>query len=467
MTSIKEKYKEKRKNVKPRSVTAQYVVLFSSLLLLTNIILGIVMYNQSRATVLELVRKNMLSISNTAAELMEGDIIGSFTAEDVGSPEWQEVIKSLSVFQKNNDIEYIYTVRPTGNGNFEFLVDPDPVNPGEIGEEVVVTDALLKAGSGTASVDREPAQDEWGNFYSSYSPVFDSEGNVAAIVGVDFDANWYEAQVREHMKPAIIIILFFVFLCSLIVFTFSRRMLLRVRLLNSQLSEMAVNVDELITQLSTEEHIMLDANPGMYAEINEYHSEFSGEGDEIEMLSSRLQDMQEEISLYKSFAHARACTDALTGVRNTTAYTEVKENINQEISAGKADFAIILFDINYLKKINDHYGHAAGDEVIRGAGHLIAEAFGHFATFRVGGDEFLVLEESISEDEIKSKLALLESGVSQFNSGSSFGTLSLSTGYAFFLPEQDSSVREVFIRADEAMYSNKEIMHRSLNLQQL
>jgi diguanylate cyclase (GGDEF)-like protein len=341
-------------------------------------------------------------------------------------------------------------------------VDPDPVNPGEIGEEVVVTDALIKAGSGTASVDTEPAQDEWGNFYSSYSPVFDSEGNVAAIVGVDFDANWYEAQVREHMKPAIIIIMFFVFLCALIVFTFSRRMLLRVRLLNSQLSEMAVNVDELITQLSTEEHIMLDANPEMYTGINESHSEFSGEGDEIDMLSSRLQDMQEEISLYKSFAHARACTDALTGVRNTTAYTEIKESINRKIEAGNADFAIIIFDINYLKKINDQYGHAAGDEVIRGAGHMIAETFGPFATFRVGGDEFLVLEESITEEEIKAKLEKLEGLLAVFNKDRVSGMLSLSSGYAFFRPEEDHSVREVFIRADEAMYCNKEIMHRSL-----
>lgn len=467
MTSVKEKYTEKKRSKKPRSVTAKYVVLFSSLLLLTNIILGFVMYNQSRATVLDLVRKNMLSISNTAAELMEGDVLGSFTKEDVGSPEWQDVLKSLSVFQKNNDIEFIYTVRPAGDGTFGFLVDPDPVNPGEIGEEVVVTEALIKAGSGTASVDTEPAQDEWGNFYSSYSPVFDSEGNVAAIVGVDFDANWYEDQVREHMKPAIIIILFFLFLCALIVFIFSSRMLMRVRQLNSQLSEMAVNVDELITQLSTEEHIMLDANPELYAEIDEHHSDIPVESDEIGMLSSRLKDMQDEISLYKAFAHARACTDALTGVRNTTAYTELKDNINQKISAGEADFAIIIFDINFLKKINDHYGHAAGDEVIRGAGQLIAETFGHFATFRIGGDEFLVLEEYLKEDELKSKLTQLKNALDEFNSDNSFGTLSLSTGYAFFRLGQDQSVREVFNRADESMYINKEIMHRSTDLQQL
>ncbi|MBR0400828.1 MAG: diguanylate cyclase [Mogibacterium sp.] len=453
---------------KTRSVTYKYIMLFSALLLLTNMILGVVMYNQSRLTVRELVRKNMLSVSNTAAGLMDGDTLGSFTKDDVGSAEWQAVIDELSVFQTNNDIEFIYTVRRERSADgdkYVFVVDPDPENPGELGEEIVVTEAVVSAADGVASVDSEPAQDEWGYFYSAYSPVFDSKGKVSAIVGVDFDAAWYDAQIREHMKPAIYITAIFMLVCVAIVGLFSRKMLERLNMLNSKLSNLTVSVDELITELSTESNVWLNADTG--AEIGEKAERpatrnMNDNGDEIDVLSGRLQDMEEELKLYQAFAHVRACTDSLTGVRNTTAYTEIKDSLNRRISQESVSFAVIVFDINYLKKINDCYGHAAGDEVIRSAGRVIARAFGHAVTFRVGGDEFLVLDEAATVDGIEEKIKQLRESIDEYNAGRDEPKLSLSIGYSFYEPDQDKSVREVFVRADEAMYENKQTMHNKL-----
>ena len=456
------------KRKKTRSVTYKYILLVSILLVLTNMFLGVGMYNQSLLTVRDLVRKNMLSISNTAAGLMDGDMLGAFTEEDVGSAEWQSVIDELSVFQNNNDIEFIYTVRreSTADGDkYVFVVDPDPENPGELGEEIVVTAALISAADGTASVDNNAAQDEWGNFYSSYSPVFDSNGKVAAIVGVDFDAEWYEAQIREHMKPAIYITVIFVLVCVAIVVFFSRKMLERLSMLNSKLTDLTVSVDDLINELSTESNVWLSAETG--AELGEraeapFTRSRDDKGDEIDVLSGRLQDMEEELKLYQAFAHVRACTDSLTGVRNTTAYTEIKESLNKRIAEESVSFAMVIFDINYLKKINDSYGHAAGDEVIRSAGRLISRAFGHAVTFRVGGDEFLVLDETATEGVIEEKLKKLTALVDEYNAEREEPKLTLSTGYSFYDPAQDGSVREVFVRADEAMYENKKIMHSRL-----
>ena len=438
------------------SVTAKYVLLFSALLLMTNIILGVVMYNQSKSTVRELVRKNMLSIASTAAGLMDGDRLASFTEKDVDSPEWTQIKADLSVFKNNSDIEYIYTVRQEGENRYVFVIDPDPENPGELGEEVLVTDALISAGNGIASVDTQAAEDEWGNFYSSYSPVFGSDGKVAAIVGVDFDALWYEEQVREHMLPAVFIIIIFMAVCILIVVFFSQKMLERLHRLNARLSDLTVGVEDLIRELSMEAQVLDESRPEPAIEEKADDNET---GDEIEILNNRLQEMQNELKRYQGFAHARACTDALTGVHNTTAYTETQESLDKKIAEGTADFCVILFDINDLKKVNDNYGHIAGDEIIHGAAQSIASVFGHTETFRIGGDEFLAVAEEIPEEEVREKLVQLDQTIAAYNNGRGDAALSISIGVAAFRKGVDASFRDVFIRADETMYKEKQAFH--------
>ena len=128
------------------SLTTRYVVIVGVLLLAANIVLGIVMMSQSKAMMNTMIRKNMLDISNTAAALLDGDVMAALTADDVGTPKYQDISDKLLVFQNNVDIEFIYAVREVGPGRFVFTVDPDPVDPAQFGEEIVVTDALIEAG---------------------------------------------------------------------------------------------------------------------------------------------------------------------------------------------------------------------------------------------------------------------------------------------------------------------------------
>ena len=95
-------------------------------------------------------------------------------------------------------------MRDEGNDRFVFMVDPTLDDPGEFGEPVVTTEALKKAAKGTAAVDEEPYTDSWGRFYSSYTPVFDSKGNVVGIVVVDFSAKWYDDQIFKETGSIII-----------------------------------------------------------------------------------------------------------------------------------------------------------------------------------------------------------------------------------------------------------------------
>ncbi len=231
---------------KQTGLAVRLVVIISALLVGANLLLGMVLMANSSASMKTLMSNRMLDISNTAADMLDGDELEKLTAEDKGTPEYQRVNDTLAYFQDNIELKYIYCITDKGDGNFVFSVDPTIEDPGVFGEPVVYTDALFKASNGTPAVDDKPYTDEWGSFYSAYSPVFDSKGHVAGIVAVDFDAAWYDWQITKQA----LVIFFGCFVAMiigilLIVIT-SRRMR---KMITSDINEQA---HKMITALSSD-----------------------------------------------------------------------------------------------------------------------------------------------------------------------------------------------------------------------
>ena len=200
------------------SFTTRYVLAFGLLMLAANLVLAFIILYQSEEALKSLVNKNMLDVVRSAADLLDGDALAALTKEDVDGEVFRDIAKRMIVFQNHEDIRYIYAVRKVGDNRFVFTVDPDPKDPGIFGEEIVVTDALIQAGNGTAAVDSAPMADRWGNYYSAYCPVFGSDGKVAGSVGIDFDADWYKARIKEHTMSIAIITFLSVLIGGVVVF---------------------------------------------------------------------------------------------------------------------------------------------------------------------------------------------------------------------------------------------------------
>ena len=84
-----------------------------------------------------------------------------------------------------------------------------------------------------------------------------------------------------------------------------------------------------------------------------------------------------------------AMEDALTGLRNRTAFTYYEKEL---LSRQEGKCLFIHLDVNFLKKVNDTYGHAEGDRHIIAAANVIKNSFGEYGQcFRVGGDEFFAI----------------------------------------------------------------------------
>lgn len=443
-------------------LTTRYVVIVGLLLFAANVILGLVMMRQAENVMQTMIRKNMLDLSNTAAGLLDGDTLASFTEADVGSPVYNDQLSHLSVFQSKADIEFIYAVRKIDEDHYVFIMDADPVDPGAYGEEILVTRALVQAGRGVATVDDSPAEDRWGNFYSTYSPVFDSTGKVAAIVGIDFSAEWFEAELRSHTFSVGIVSILSVVFGAFVMVLITGKLRQKFKALEKELSVLAENVDQLTEEITSNQSYKesFGAAPPATAKTEAD----SDPGDELEALGSKIRAMQLELGRYIQYMRGQAYTDSLTRVGNTNAYQEEIRRLNEQIRDGSADFGIAVFDIDNLKIVNDLHGHACGDQIIRGAARIISGAFGKERTFRIGGDEFIAILPGMTAEEIEAKRPDIRSAVAAFNAEPDHpeAQLSLSMGSAACRPGEDQLFREVFVRADEAMYENKDVHHRRM-----
>ena len=166
--------------------------------------------------------------------------------------------------------------------------------------------------------------------------------------------------------------------------------------------------------------------------------------------------IKEEYNKRLENAQNRANIDALTGIRNKTAYVEFESKLNKTIAEkGWIQFAITIFDVNDLKTINDTLGHQAGDDYICEASKIICTKFKHSPVFRVGGDEFVAISQGEDYDNIEELLRYFtESNLEAMKTGD----IVIACGMSRY--NNEGSVAPVFKAADEQMYINKEYLKR-------
>lgn len=148
-----------------------------------------------------------------------------------------------------------------------------------------------------------------------------------------------------------------------------------------------------------------------------------------------------------------ARTDPLTGLLNRRAY----EDMRAEWGAGPFAGSVAVVDVNFLKRLNDVHGHAAGDAAIQ----LVARALrGHFRitdlVFRMGGDEFLVVLEGGRAAELAGRLVSVDGTLraSRLPGVPTPVDVVIAWGMADF--ETLAEFEPAIARADQAMYECKQ-----------
>ena len=163
---------------------------------------------------------------------------------------------------------------------------------------------------------------------------------------------------------------------------------------------------------------------------------------EIKSLTATLQEdnrLLQQISL----------TDALTGCRNRLSLRhDFPDYIEREL------FTMML-DVDDFKSINDQYGHDKGDIALEQTGKLLINTFGANHCYRYGGDEFLVICPGIELDEFHRKAESLMGNRPVIDVGNDTIQVSYSIGYSQGKPNDESTLRNMLILADNRLYQAK------------
>lgn len=145
-------------------------------------------------------------------------------------------------------------------------------------------------------------------------------------------------------------------------------------------------------------------------------------------------------------------TDALTGVFNRRKFQELIELEVQRAQRYGTGPAIVMFDIDHYKLINDCFGHQTGDEVLRGVAHLVqANVRRTDSLVRLGGDEFLILAPQINTQLALKMAEKLRVVVKRGRFRHLRVTISI--GVAQWRPGEDAG--SLLARADRALYRAK------------
>lgn len=184
--------------------------------------------------------------------------------------------------------------------------------------------------------------------------------------------------------------------------------------------------------------------------------------DEIGVLAESIRKISVELKDYIAHINEMAYTDAMTGCRNKAAYIEKVKELKRRIDEDMAEFTVFMFDVNGLKGVNDKFGHENGDQLIKDAAEIMKSVFRAEKVYRIGGDEFVVLEEKLDDEKTAGLMDEFDRQLSEFNhsSGTDDG-ISVSKGAASFDSKTDTSTDTVFARADKAMYRDKEHFYES------
>ena len=460
---MEEKIHEQKYKTSSLPAKLLLIVLFSSLFVSLSI--SLISYMLFKSGVTDDRIKTVDGINAIILNELNPYMIDEYISLGRSSKEYRDIEERFyGIKNSNPDIKYLYVykVEPDGchvvfdlNTLYEEGDKPGYIAPFDKNLTQSDIDDLI-AGRPLRPI---ISDDEYGYLLTLYKPLYDSSGKCRCYAVLDYSMDILTDYLRTFIIK--LIALFagcFVFILTLSMAFIENHIILPVNTMAYCAQNFSYDSLE-----SRKEHIEriegLQIKTGDEIE-NLYRSLLKTMENVVDYLENlhkakmQVADMQVKVFAMDRIAHK----DSLTGVKNKTSYVETIEILNRAIKEENPQFCIVMVDVNYLKRVNDTYGHERGNEYLINACRLVCSVFGEEHVYRVGGDEFVVIIEG-------EKVSLCKYFVGQFNAEMGrknanellepWEKVSAAVGVAFYEPGVDKSADEVFKRADKEMYENK------------
>ena len=414
--------------------------------------------------------KARLKYERLFAETYPGKVFGDDIEFEDLSPEVQEAYAIynheyyLLLFEKANEqfgLTYTYYFTPTGEGvDVMFVLDgvretKDDINLllGDVVDEPIEDHEKIweawntgKSPSGPESYDNE-----YGKTYAWYYPLY-IDGEKLGLIAAEVEIADYNRAIVANTISQLIVIAVILLLTSVIaLIAIDRRYITKISFLSQSVGRFAEDRDpeiaKEIRQKGTDELCVLsNQTSDMMMALDQYMNNLVKTTDELSHTKKQV-DIESEL----------ARKDTLTGIRNRNAYEEEVHRLTWRMQKDNIKFGFAVIDVNFLKLVNDTYGHEMGNITICKCCEIVCRIFAHSPVFRIGGDEFVVILENEDYDHIEELVQKFNTAIEKAD-GEPWEKVSAAIGYAVYNPDIDDCVENVFNRADKAMYLRKSEM---------
>ena len=371
--------------------------------------------------------------------------------------------KFYAVKNSNSNIKYLYVYRFSDEG-CQVIFDLNTANlEGDKAGMLIGLDESLYLYRDDLIAGRPIppiiTDDKYGHLLTLYKPVYDASGRCQCYAAIDFSMDILSDYTRTFVIKLLALFLgCFVFIFAIGISFIENNIILPVNTMAYCARNFSYdNATAREKNIESIENLKIhtgDEIENLYSALLRTTENISNYLEHLQRARSQVSDMQVKVSAMDEIAHK----DSLTGVKNKTAYAEDTALLDKKISAMQADFCIIMVDVNFLKRINDNYGHECGNTYLINACKLVCAIFGEEHVYRIGGDEFVVIIEGEKVSLTPYFLAQFKFEMDRKNANDAlqpWEKVSAAVGVGYYEPFQDKNSDEVFKRADKEMYANK------------
>ena len=196
------------------SLLFKIMLLCVGLVLISSLTIRYFAFNTAKASIEDTLGKMSLTIAGSVAATVDGDKLQELTSpEDMKTDYYIQLRDQFIKIKNETGLKYLYTLAKKDDGTYYYVVDgtdPNSEDASLLGDvEDEITDLVISTFNGNKDYELSES-DEWGTLISSFIPIKNSKGDIVAVLGADFDAQYmmdslHQANIKMYFAMGIII----------------------------------------------------------------------------------------------------------------------------------------------------------------------------------------------------------------------------------------------------------------------
>ena len=228
-----------------------------------------------------------------------------------------------------------------------------------------------------------------------------------------------------------------------------------IQVLNKKSGQFREDDEALLTALAAQASIAID-NADLYKKLNELNLSLE---QKVKERTSDLMRANERLSTLNKELEEISITDGLTQVFNRQYFMDRLKQEVKRASRYSTHVSLLIFDLDHFKKVNDTFGHQAGDIVLSGVAGIVKERTREIDLFaRYGGEEFCLIATAMDRAEAFMLAERLRELIehTDFSFNGKLIKITISIGVSTWVPSIKENAEELIRHADVALYRAKE-----------